>query len=494
MKLHLPVLGHSVRDAIAQTHCVRLLVVAALSVGCSNPSDGSDPDAATPDDAGEVHDAVNGTGDASTPDLGGSDGSSPGSDAGGDATVPPDASTDASTDTGSTPSILGGVGSSPSDAYPPTAPVTDADWFVNGDDGDDGNSGRSRDDAFATLGAALGNVSDGERIIVEGTLYPTSRVSFSDEWDQGVEIFNYGEDRWILDFSGLSDTRAVSLSGRGYHVKGVEIRNVPGQRGVDADGTNNTLEGFVIHHVNAGDTGTGIESYGGSFNIYQDGLIYHLGDGTSVHTNTGDCMALTGTPGNLDGFSHDNYVVRVMCVNGPDDGYDVFRGYDNYFIDSVVKDAGTYWNGNPGSTGGDGFGFKMGGEEGSGRNHFIGCIAVGSRNDGYHHNGATEACVIESSTAVGNGRWGFDVGSSALHDVTDSIAFGNADGPHYQATSGMVNNTWNLDIDDPSFVAPDDGDFSLAEGSAAIGAALDGDHLGASRAALELLLRNWDVE
>lgn len=433
------------------------------SPGDASPADGASPDGASAD--ADLGDAAGGDGAAATEDAGPAE------------------------------SSLGGVGSAPDDRYPPTAPATTADWWVHGDSGDDGNDGTRRDSALRTLDAALDRVADGERIIVEGTLRPTSRVRLDGAHDLGVEIFNYGTERWILDFTDLDDSRALDLAGSGYHVKGVEIRNVPAERAVDANGQHNTLEDFVIHHVNAGETGTGIQSFGGRFNVFVDGLIYHLGDGTSVSTNTGDCMALTGPAGDTSRYTRDTYVVRVMCSNGPDDGYDLFRAYDNYLIDSVAVGAGTYWNGAPASTGGDGFGFKMGGDEGSGRNHFIGCIAVNNRLDGWHHNTATEPCTIRASTAVGNGRWGFDVGSesSPEHVVEDCISHENAEGHYYGATSSMVNNAWDLGIEDPGFYDAPSGDFSLAEGSPARGVAGDGGPLGASRAALELLLRNWDV-
>lgn len=449
--------------------------------------DGGEPDVDSADADPDSDDTRPDGGSDANPDA-------PDAEPDGGSDANPDAS-DAEPD-GGVSGLIGGVGSSPSDAYPPTGAVTTADWWVHGQTGSDANAGTSRDDAFATLDHALDQVADGERIIVEGTLWPTGRVRLDGDRATGVQVFNYGQERWVLDFSELSDSRAVDLAGSGYHLKGVEIRNVPVDRGVDVTGHHNTLEDFAIHRVNAGTTGTGIQSYGASFNVFQDGLIYHLGDGTTVDTNTGDCLALTGSSGDLSGYSHDNYVVRVMCINGPDDGYDIYRGYDNYFIDSVAKDAGTYWHGGASSPGGDGFGFKMGGADGSGRNHFIGCIAIGNRNDGWHHNTATEACTIASSTAVSNGRWGFDVGgeSSPNHAVTDSIAYDNADGPHYEATSSMVNNSWDLGIGDPRFYDHAGGDLSLAAGSAARGAARDGDHLGASRAALELLLTHWDVE
>lgn len=401
-----------------------------------------------------------------------------------------------------------GVGSSSTSEvdYPRSGEVSSGDWYVDPVDGDDGNAGSSLQDAFATLAKALSVVSDGETILVNGgTLRPSSRYNLSSSLSAGINIYNYGSTRPVVEGSnlpgpGTSSQRVFNISGSGYHLKGFEVRNTSSESGVICvTGDHNIVEDFWVHDD---PTSSGIYFYGTGAhdNLVLDCAVWRLGDGASVGTNTPDCLVVTGG-------AYNQTFVRIIAINGPDDNWDFFDGHGCTVVDCVSIGAGYYWNGTAGSESmGDGCGFKAGGLwNSSGDNRYRGCLAVGSRSANFSHNMATNAGIhFVKCTSVGSGYIGFDGGDGldGNHNIMqDNVEHNSSDGSHYAGSycdDGY--NTWNdpsgaggngdFPIDDPQFASPGSGDWSLGASSNARGAASDGDNLGASEVALKLA-KEW---
>lgn len=375
-------------------------------------------------------------------------------------------------------STLGGVGSSSTSLvdYPQTGAVTTGDIWV--DPAAMTNGSGTEGSPYDNLGDALTAVSDGERIIVKsGTLSLSNRIVRSTSWGTGIEIFNYGTDRPVLDFSGSSDSNGsiYFTSGGNEHWKGFEVINAP-SRGVQIETSNVTIEDFHVY-ASEGD-GIYIANFGSGAgnNLIQDCRVWKLGDGVTTGTNVPDGIVCTGNTGSP---TQDNAIVRCFVANGPDDGIDLYRARGTRVVDCVVYQSGTYWNGT-GSLG-DGNGYKMGGNDSnSGNNYAIGCLAVDCESSGFAHNEAANTSgtdpniVFAFCTAVDNGGSAFNTGGDNANHLNvrrDSIAWGNGSvgyvGPN--ATSLRILSS------DPSFVDAVNSDYSLDTGSTAIDYGIEGD-------------------
>lgn len=367
---------------------------------------------------------------------------------------------------------IGGEGSvSTSNAdYPPTGPVTSGDIWLDPMAGTNGNG--TEGSPYNSIYSALSALSDGERIIVRaGTIALTSQITRNTSWTTGVEVFAYGDERPVIDASGLSGSaRALYFaSGRREHWKGFEVRDGPG-RGVNIEASETHIEDFRVHGfqgdgVYIADFGTGAAS-----NKVWDTIVYDLGDGISQGTNVPDGFVVTGNTGSP---SEDNEFVRCVAKNAPDDGFDCYRGRGTRFVDCVASESGYYTNGNPA---GDGNGFKMGGSDSdSGDNRAIGCLSVDNRATGFTHNEAANTTgtdpnvVFAFCTADGNGSRGFNTGGdNANHlNVRRDCLITNNDGLGYVGPNAV-----NLrDITTPTYIDRAGSDYSMDVGSDGI---LDG--------------------
>lgn len=395
---------------------------------------------------------------------------------------------------GGTAPLLLGVGSAAnSSAYPKISNTTVGDWYVNGSVSSSGD-GTTLGTAFKTIQEGLSALQDGQTLLVKGGTYNlTSRLNRTSSWTTGVRIMGYGNDRPVLTAVGFTTANDAPLRFQTSSAKETwhrfYLRDVTGsgQQGIMSAGQNITISDFWVSHVIT----TGVyTTQGGSGTVVKDTVVWHLGDGISQGTNTGDCFAATAWT--LSEYT-DTVFARCVAINGPDDNYDLWGGYGAQFLDCVSINSGKYWNGNPGSSsGGDGSGFKMGGGgNGNGHNNIArGCIAIGSRTNGFQHNyvAGNANHTFTNNTAVNCTSIGFDYGGGST--TTSNLSIGNGS-THYTGSGGTVqNNSWQLGVTDPSFGSPSTGDYSLLSASSAIGAGVGGTNLGASTVALELA-KTW---
>lgn len=384
--------------------------------------------------------------------------------------------------------------------YPKTGPVYTGNIWV--DPKLSSNGSGTQASPFNNLTSALNAVQDGQRIIVRsGTIAPSTRFNRGVNWNTGIQIFAYGNERPVLDCVNLgsgANGRILNLYGRREHWKGFEVINGKiNDQALSFSGpaTQYTFEDFRIHDCLGGGIMVGnFSGEGAGGNLFMDVWVYRLGDGVSVGTNTGDAFGFTASIGDI---TQNNILVRCLAANGPDDNFDAFRGRGTRFIDCVSIGAGYYWNGNIGSSGwGDGAGFKMGGSDSNaGDNHAIGCLAINSRSGAFSYNvasntsGTNPNIVFQRCTAFGSGNYGYDIGGSNANQrnrAEDCISFNNNVNRYIDSFATEVRNTWNLGILNPVFSNTSTYDFSLAQASPCIGAGLGGGNLGASTVALSL--------
>jgi hypothetical protein len=321
-------------------------------------------------------------------------------------------------------------------------------------------------------------VSDGERIIVrEGTLSISSTISRNTNWATGIEVFNYGTERPVIDASGFSDSSASVLyftGGQNEHWKGFEVKNGP-KRGIQIAASNTTIEDCWVNNCEGDGIYIADFGSGASDNVIKDCRVWRLGTGALGDTNVPDAYVATGDPGTP---TTGNRFVRCFAANGPDDCYDAFRGRDTQFINCVATGAGRYWDG--ALSAGDGNGFKMGGgDSNAGDNYAIGCLSVDNVESGFSHNEAANSSgtdpniVFAFCTAADNGGSGINTGgdqATHLNVRRDSIMFGNDSvgyvGPNADSFRDVLTN--------PAFADSANGDYSLLPGSNAINAGISG--------------------
>lgn len=385
--------------------------------------------------------------------------------------------------------ILLGVGSDSTSMidYPPTGPVTVGDMYV-ATTGDDSNPGTFESPKL-TLAAAISAADAGDTILVrEGTYtIPTSLRPKANQ-----KIFGYGTERPRLHRSstptGTHNNYIFFVQDGGVHIKGFEMAG--GINNPDAPHSslvarfntspNSIWEDNIVH---SGQTAAVMVNASDNFLFLDSVAIGSSGAGSG--TNMPDAFMVSGPV-----LSNNVRIVRCLGANTGDDITDFYYATNSYVIDSVGISSGRSHV--DGSSLGDGNGFKMGGYSGSGPNHVIGSIAVYNRAQGLNHNSTNVAGNTYLNNTSAYNTYGIinDTGGTPANTSRNIVVYNST---YNTSLAGPTSyNTWNLGITNPQFADPANGDFSLLNGSPAIGVAPGGGNLGASTIALELLKKWWN--
>lgn len=391
------------------------------------------------------------------------------------------------------PAGLAGVGSA-SDSYtlyPPTAPTTIGDWYVDAQAGNDSNTGTSMGQAFRTIQRALSVVQDGQTILARGN-FSLSTLTRGVNWTTGIRIMGYGHEVPRLDFGGAS--YGLHLNGRREHWCGFHIVNANTYGIRVYGGIFNRLERMYVSDCARNEYGAGIIVNGppADDNLIIDCAAWRLGTPGMSGSNTPDGIVFTAASGSL---GYRNRVVRCFVANATDDAFDFYRCSDGEGLDLVALASGYFYNGNTSSS--EGHGLKMGGGGGSG-NQARGVIAVHCRRTGLNSNGAANV-HYERCTSYGN-NYGVEFRNGASGYAEEVLAVGNSTNvPVNQYNSlppsgSLVRNSWQSGVTAANvhFADPAGGDFSLLPASAAATAGLGGAAIGASVVALDILKRWWN--
>lgn len=394
-----------------------------------------------------------------------------------------------------------GVGSASTSLvnYPKTGSVTSGDWYV--DPSSPTNGVGTLEDPFNTLESALSAVSSGETVLVRsGTLYPTTVFYRTSNWAETVRIFNYGNERPVIDCVNnvnVGNTgRAVAFdsSSGNEHWKGFEIKNAT-NIAFDILGANVTIEDMWVHDCGkdlSTTEGRGmIRAYRSGVNVgilIQDCAVWNCGDGITTGTNAPDCYQVAAST-----TSSGVKFVRCFGAHGADDVFDLWGGTNTLILDCVAYKGGYYSNG---LSAGDGGGFKMGGSRsGIGNNSLVGSIAVACKSEAIKPNSSPLASTFTRNTCVDSVGYGWNLNNATTdgnrHIATDNIDYNNGLGPGLNSTRvDDTFNSWNLGISNPSFSDPSSFDWSLITGSSAIGVSSTSGNLGASTIALSIA-KEW---
>lgn len=314
----------------------------------------------------------------------------------------------------------------------PLSPAYDPTFYV-ATTGDDDNDGRDPDRPFRTLRRAASAVSAGDVVWVREGVYSTN-VAFqrSGTSDAPIVFESYPGECAVLDGSGHDTNENVRLDNVRYNVfRNFIVRDSPAQ-GIHLINASDNL----VSHVRVHDSSlSGIQNVGGDRNRFAYFIVHNNYDPQSGG-------------GNADGIGmssgRDNRIDHCVSYRNSDDGVDAWKS-----VDTVIERCISFENG---FQGGDGNGFKAGGDDVSVNTVVRFSIAFGNKMQGFNYNSGRNE-TFEHNTAFDNDYYGFIAADAQLRN---NLSYANArsdwqdDGGNSQS-----GNSWNLRIGDPGFLSTD---------------------------------------
>lgn len=354
------------------------------------------------------------------------------------------------------PPALPGDGAYTGDWVCPSAPLTPAYaptmWVAT--TGDDGNDGRSPDRPLRTLQAAAHRVGPGDVVWVRGGVY-SSAVNFGASGTASAPIVfeSAPGECAVLDGTGGGEWQRVILEDVSHMVfRNFEVRNSRYEGVFLARSSDNE-----ISHVRTyGNFGSGF----GMLDSHRNELRYVIS-----HDNFDPPYG-----GNADGISFSrgdgNSIEYCMSYRNSDDGVDTWLS-----TNTLVSNCASFDNG---WQGGDGNGFKAGGQGVTTHTVIRSSVAFGNKANGFDWN-TSPGFTFDNNTAFDNGATGF-VGSSGT--MRNNLAFGN--GGTVSGSSSETTNSWNVGLSSPGFVSTSRGDEGYLALSSQSGAIATGTAIGLS--------------
>jgi hypothetical protein len=289
-------------------------------------------------------------------------------------------------------------------------PVVVAPLYV-ATDGDDFNPG-TIDKPFKTLDKAVSVVVAGQTIYVRGGTYShtqTITLSRSGNSVNMYKVWAYPGEKPVLDFSGTPRgpfARGFLITGSYWHLKGLEIQYAQ-DSAIKIEGSHNIIEQCVMHHNQ--DTGVQIGLGSGSSNPY--GLI-------AAYNQIINCDSYRNFDEDTNGSNADGFACKLNAGKGnsfkgcrawenADDGWDLFETY----FPVTIEDSWTWHNGDqtlfgsPVGWGGNGNGFKVGGNLVNAAHVLSNCIAFDNAYESgksFDQNHNMSGITIYNSVAWGN--------------------------------------------------------------------------------------------
>jgi hypothetical protein len=326
---------------------------------------------------------------------------------------------------------------------------TGATYYV-AKNGSDSNDGRSVGAPFATFGKADSVVRPGQRVQVRGGTYTTNvTLKTSGTASQPITWEPYPGEHVIIDGSGippaLSSTspwsatpHTVRIGGAYLVIKGFEVRNSP----------NSSFMVWGTHHV----TIDGVEAHDG----YLVGIAFWeshdcIVQNSSVHDN----YDYAHGGGNADGIHFNtaggtpvgNHVIRNNeLYNNSDDGLDTWQQTGNLVEYNVAHHNGA-------GDGGNGNGFKLGGNDRGGGNTVRLNVSYSNSMRGFVTNGCSVPNIVYNNIAWGHSHSGYTNSDGLPHVFRNNINSGT--GGVVMTGSVHDHNSWNLGISSCGFVSTD---------------------------------------
>ena len=335
----------------------------------------------------------------------------------------------------------------------PLSPAYQPTYYVS-TTGSDSNSGRTTSAPFRTLQRAANAVGPGDVVWIRGGVY-SADVEFRHSGTASAPIVfeSYPGECATLDGSGLSSTQRPLLNGVSYNVlRNLKVRNSAGEGILLSGGGHNLLTNLLTYDNHF----SGITNLNSSNNVFQY-IVSH------------DNYDAPGG-GNADGMSissgNANHVSHCVVYNNSDDGLDTWKS-----TNTLVERCASFHNG---FQGGDGNGFKAGGNNLTVHTVVRDSVSFDNSAQGFDYNTGLDV-RFDNDTAYANHGFGFIAAQGTLrNDLSIANSKGAFSGYGYGDT--QVTNSWNLGITQPGFVTTDssaDAFLGLTSSSPAINAGTD---------------------
>lgn len=344
----------------------------------------------------------------------------------------------------------------------PLSPRYEPTYFVS-TSGSDSNDGRSEASPFRSLQHAARLVGPGDVVWVRGGVY-SSNIAFEQSGSAGSPIVfeSFPGECAILDGSGQSRLERLQFWNLRFNVfRNFIVRNSPGEGIFLSNVSNSQFSHLRLHHNSL----SGILSMYGNQNVFSRFVSHDNFD----RPNGGDADGISIASGS------DNKISNCVTYNNSDDGVDTWLS-----TRTVVDSCVSFKNG---FSGGDGNGFKAGGDNRNVGTIIRRSVAFGNRVNGFTWNTGT-GVTLEHNTAFDNNLYGFVANEATLRN---NLSIANGGGPFSGESSrnNQVTNSWTLGVSEASFTSTassEAGFLSLGAASNARGVARDigfGTDLGA---------------
>jgi len=258
---------------------------------------------------------------------------------------------------------------------------------------------------------AVENVSAGQTIILmEGTynLVDTVRIQRGIDGTADAPIRMIADSlaasRPVFDFQEVC--AGIVHGGDYWYFCGFDVTaSEDGQKGFQVSGDHNTLD--QINAYRNGNSGIQISRYSGtdltidqwpSHNLVLNCTSYENADSGYEDADGFACKLTSGVGNVFDG---------CVAYNNADDGWDLYAKVETGQIGPVViRNCVAYSNGilADGTLGGNGNGFKLGGESISGRHTLINSFAFFNKSKGIDSNSCPDV-IVENCTSYNNGSY-----------------------------------------------------------------------------------------
>ena len=306
----------------------------------------------------------------------------------------------------------------------------------SGNDTNDGSIGSP----YATIGKAMSVVTAGGTIYLRDGIYynaGTLRPNRSGSAGSFINLWAYPGEHPIVDFSPetySSSSRGFYLSQDYWYLKGLVVRYA-GDNGIYITGAHNIVEDCVIY----GNKDTGLQiSGGGSYNITINSDSF-LNYDSLTHGGNAD-----GFDAKLD-IGPGNEFHGCRAWNNSDDGYDLFEGQYRVLFDSCWSFHNGYNLWGDLAFGGNGNGFKVGGNYIPASHILTRCVAFDNKSKGFDQNHNTAGCALYNCTAYRNQSKNFsfpEVPTTGQDTLINNVQYSGS--VSLEASALLSSNSWQL--------------------------------------------------
>lgn len=320
-----------------------------------------------------------------------------------------------------------------------TATVPAANYYV-ATTGSDSNPGTNIAAPFATLAKAASLANPGNLIYVRGGTYNWSAqvgLTRNGTPSQRIRVFAYPGEKPIFDFSNQTSGYGISIGGRCWHLKGLEVANAA-DTGIHITGSTNIIEQCVMRGNK--DTGLQLRDPSATGNLILNCDSYRNYD----PANHGE---------NADGFTakfnlgEGNVFSGCRAWENSDDGWDLWQATGSVTLTNcwAWRNGTNAWNDT--AFQGDGNGIKLGGDYFFGPHRVYRCVVFRNPGAGFDQNNNNAGQTLYHNTAWANGKANYNLNHGTNitpHVVCNNLSIAGGSSDSFRSGTLATNNSWQV--------------------------------------------------